>query len=410
MEHPSSSDRDPRRLLLVEDDVDQAHLLKFLLEAGGSLAVTLAQDGLRAMQFLEESDWDLLITDINLPGAGGIEVVEASRRLRPELPILATTGYTGPEYGDRARERGADAVLIKPLDRDDLLHHVETLLASRDGAPGVSADLSPPPHAEDPPESEQNVLVLSVRPGDAEAGCGGAILAHVERGDQVVLLHLARIPPLPEMGSPSGRAPASTAASETVGGSESDQATDQVSHEESDSASDRDREAIKGAGRRLGARTFITAREDPGEEARADLVRLVAGAIVELRPDVLYLPTTHHPLLRHQTVHEAAIAAATDVPAILAYDPGDASSSFAPELFVTLGETRMDEKLRVTSGYDHWGINRLQSGAIRASAAFWARYTDGSLAEGLEVVRDGSSPLPFTSSPRHPVGDVEETE
>jgi CheY-like chemotaxis protein len=376
MEHPSTSDRDPRRLLLVEDDVDQAHLVKYLLEADGTLAVTLAQDGLRAMQLLEESDWDLLITDINLPGADGIEVVEASRRLRPELPILATTGYTGPEYGARARERGADAVLIKPLDRDDLLHHVETLLGDGHESREASATLASPPQGDDPPGSAQGVLVISVRPGDAEVGCGGAILAHIQRGDRVVLLHLAGNPPLPGMGTMSGGDPAS------------------------DGDSDRDREAIQAAGRLLGARTFITSLQDPGEETQADLVRLVAGAIGELRPDVLYLPTAHHPLLRHQTVSRAANAAATDVPTILAYDPGDASPSFTPELFVTLGEDRMDEKLRVTSGYDHWGISRLQSEAVRASAAFWARYTDGSLAEGLEVIR-ASPDSPFPSVPRH---------
>jgi CheY-like chemotaxis protein len=403
MDYPSSPDRDPKRLLLVEDDVDQAHLVKYLLEADGTLTVTLAQDGLRAMQLLEESDWDLLITDINLPGADGIEVVEASRRLRPELPILATTGYTGPEYGARARERGADAVLIKPLDRDDLLHHVEILLAgrtgSREASPTVSAD--PPgggPPAEDPPESEKSVLVLSARPGDAEVGCGGAILAHIQRGDRVVLLHLSGSPSRTEMGATLGRDPASAIASEKDHGSESDL------------ASDRDREAIKAAGRRLGARTFITSLEDSGEEAQAGLVRLVAGAIGELRPDVLYLPTAHHPLVRHQTVHRVANEAATDVPTILAYDPGDASPSFAPELFVTLEETRMDEKLRAALGYERWGIDRLQPGAIRASAAFWARYADSSLAEGLEVIRATSDSLPFNSSLRHPDRDVEESE
>jgi len=409
MEHPSSPHRDPRRLLLVEDDVDQAHLLKYLLEAGGTLTVTLAQDGLRAMQFLEESDWDLLITDINLPGAGGIEVVEASRRLRPALPILATTGYTGPEYGAKARERGADAVLIKPLDRDDLLRNVETLLANRNVSREASATLASPPQGEDPPESEQSVLVLSVRPGDAEVGCGGAILAHIQRGDRVVLLHLARSPGLPDTTRASERDPDSATPAEPDRDSASDPASDPASDQASDRASDQDREAIKAAGRRLGARTFITAREDPGEEAQADLVRLVAGAIGELRPDVLYLPTAHHPLPRHQVVNRAANAAANDVPIILAYDPGDASPSFAPELFVPLGETRMDEKLRVTSGYDHWGIRRLQPEAVHASAAFWSRYTDGSLAEGLELVRGASSSLPFTSSPRHPFRGVEET-
>jgi len=441
MDHPSGPDRDPKRLLLVEDDVDQAHLVKYLLEADGTLTVTLAQDGLRAIRFLEESDWDLLITDINLPGADGIEVVEAAQRLRPGLPILATTGYTGPEYGARARERGADAVLIKPLDRDDLLHHIGILLARRNEGGEASPTLSDdsrgdgPPGA-GPPESERSVLVLSVRPGDAEVGCGGAILAHIQRGDRVVLLHLARSPTLPGMIRTSGPGPgpvptpvpgpgpapgpapgpgpeppvASAEASGERPRSMSDPESDRASNRASNRASDEDREAIKAAGRRLGARTFITSLEDWGTEGQGELVRLVAGAIGELRPDVLYLPTARHPLPRHQTVNRAANEAAVDVPTILAYDPGDASPSFAPELFVPLGESQMEEKLRVTSGYGKWGIDRLQPLAIRASATFWARYADGSLAEGLEVIRASPDPLPFHSPPRHPSRNFEETE
>ena len=357
MDIPPDPDREPRRILLVEDDVDQAHLVKYLLEAGGTFSVTLAQDGLRAVQLLEESDWDLLITDLNLPGADGIEVVGASRRLRPNLSILATTGYTGPEYGARAREQGADAVLIKPLDRDDLLQQVESLLVSR--TPANTPALF---------ESGRSVLVLSVRPGDAEAGCGGTLLAHSRRGDQVVLLHLS-------------------------GGSNPD----------------RDREIIQTAGRRLGTRTFITSPYDSGEEARSDLVRLVTSAIGELQPDILYLPTVHHPHPRHRAVSWAASATATDVPIVLAYDPGDATPSFAPDLFAPLEKTGLEEKLNVTSGYECWELHRLQPMAIQASAAFWARYSDGALAEGFEVVRGTSdlSALPFP--PQRAASGVEET-
>lgn len=359
----------PRRLLLVEDDVDQAHLVKYLLEAEGTLSVTLAQDGLRAVQLLEESDWDLLITDLNLPGADGIEVMVASRRLRPDLSILATTGYTGPEYGARARERGADAVLIKPLDRDDLLHHVESLLVSRTPAPDPPTDPESRPVTAPPSvESERSVLVLSVRPGDAEAGCGGALLAHSRRGDQVVLFHFS-------------------------GGSDPD----------------RDRRIIESAGRRLGARTFITSPTDSGENARSELVHLVTSAIGELRPDILYLPTSQHPHPRHRAVSRAASAAATDVPIILAYDPGDASPSFAPGLFAPLETTGLEEKLEITSGYEPWGSHRLQPMAIRASAAFWGRYSDGALAEGFEVVRGASDLAAVLFPPPRATSGTEET-
>jgi CheY-like chemotaxis protein/LmbE family N-acetylglucosaminyl deacetylase len=372
MDLPSNPDHPRKRILLVEDDVDQAHLVKFLLEENGALGVTLAQDGLSAVRLLEERDWELLITDINLPGADGVEVVEASRRLRPDLPILATTGYTGPEYGARARDRGADAVLIKPLDRDDLLHHVHVLLAGKRaevvGGPEPTLERG----ADDPRSpagSERDVLVLSVRPGDAEVGCGGTLLAHSRGGDRVVLLHLS-------------------------GGPHATEAVEE---------SERHRETIKAAGIGLGARTFIATADGSGEEALLELGRLVSGAIGELRPDILYLPTVHHHLPRHRAVNHAGCEAGTDVPTILAYDPGDATPAFAPEFFVPLPETRLREKLEITAGYEPWGFDHLQPAAIRSASSFWARFAGGTPAEGLEVLKgtpEGPSYSPVEGEPR----------
>lgn len=373
MDLPSNLDHARKRILLVEDDVDQAHLVKFLLEEDGALGVTLAQDGLSAVRLLEERDWELLITDINLPGADGIEVVEASRRLHPGLPILATTGYTGPEYGARARDRGADAVLIKPLERDDLLHHVHVLLS---GERAEAAEGTEPTLVErganatrSPAGSGRDVLALSVRPGDAEVGCGGALLGHSREGDRVVLLHLS--------GGPH---------------------TSEVMEE-----AERNRETIKAAGVRLGARTFIATADGPGEEALLELGRLVSGAIGELRPDILYLPTAHHHLPRHRAVNHAGCEAGTDVPTILAYDPGDATSAFAPEFFVPLPESRLREKLEITAGYEPWGFDHLQPAAIRSASSFWARFAAGTPAEGLEVLKgtpEGPSYSPVEGEPR----------
>jgi CheY-like chemotaxis protein/LmbE family N-acetylglucosaminyl deacetylase len=362
--HTQTPETGPRRVLLVEDDVDQAHLVKFLLEQDGSLSVTLVQDGIRAIQLLRDGPWDLLITDLNLPGADGIQVVEASRRHRPHLPILATTGYTGPEYGARARQQGADGLLLKPVDRDALLQSVRELLAKPAGG---TPQATPTPEPAAGGGKHREVLVIGVRPGDAEAGCAGSILAHRRSGDRLTVLHLAS-----ELGDPSE-------SGDPEGG---DAALD-----ESDGA----RDAIRSAGRLLGVRLMVTPQEGPGPEAEDELRRFVERTVRELHPDVLYIPTEHHRHPRHRAVHAAALAGADGVPTVLAYDPGDASPDFTPDRFIPLGDEELEGKVAATACYRAWSLPRLEEESVRTGAAFWGRYAQGHPVEALEVIREGGA-------------------
>lgn len=340
---------EPARILLVEDDLDQAHLLKFLLEDEGKYVVTLAQDGLRGSALVREEEWDLVITDLNLPGAHGMTVVEAARRHHPNLPVLATTGYSGPEYAKRAREEGADDVLLKPLDRDDLLLRVETLLSVSD-RPRPPA---PPPEAE-AEEDLLRVLALSVRPGDAEAGCGGALLKHRDRGDRVVLLTL--------------------------------------SHGAEGPAGEARRDEAKAAGRKLGLRFFVGnagSGETPLEE---DLARLVGGALKEIRPDILYLPTPHHPDPSFRTVYDTVLGQDALPEAIFAFDAGDGGPEFHPDVFIPLDDL-VDRKVEALASFSPDGAEHLAEDRIVTSGRFWGRHVEEEAAEALERVRGTRDPF-----------------
>lgn len=341
-----SSDTPVRRILLVEDDLDQAHLVKFLLEDGGRYAVTLAQDGVRGTHLATERRWDLVVTDLNLPGVDGIQVLEASLRKHPDTPVLATTGYTGPEYADQAMHKGAAHVLIKPLQRDELLGKVEELI----GRARVQAEK---PHVVDEDSTARavtsfRVLAIGVRPGDVEAGCGGLLARHRDDEDRVVVLTLSH-----GSGGEEGR---------------------------------RRREEAKEAGRSMGVRFFVGnagSGDDPLEE---DLRRLVEGAVHEIRPDIIYIPTRHHPDPSFRVVHEAAVAASREGGVILAYDPGDGSPEFRPGVFVPIPAT-LEEKLRVLQTFDPEDGGYLDPESVHVSAKFWSRHASGRSAEPLEVVR-----------------------
>ena len=344
---PPASTSPGSRILLVEDDLDQAHLVKFLLEDQGRYVVTHAQDGVRGIQLATDHSWDLVITDLNLPGIDGIAVLEASRGRHPETPVLAVTGYTGPEYADQALHKGAAHVLIKPLQAEELRAKVDSLVNAR------LVPTADPIHTDNgdgelEPHSPSRVMAVSVRPGDAEAGCGAQLIRHREKGDRVILLTLT--------------------------------------HGAAGEEGERRSEEARQAGRRMGIRFFVGNAGSGDDSLEFDVRRLLRGAINEVRPDLLYVPTAHHADPTFRAVHETVLREQAKVGTVFAYDPGDGSPQFRPEVFAPIGSTLQD-KLDLLRTFDPRDGSHLSVDQARTAASFWARYAHGEPAEALELIR-----------------------
>ena len=121
------------RVLVVEDNVDAADTLRDALELEG-LAVTLAGDGAAALAAAREAPPDLVICDIGLPGEldgyGVARAIRADPALR-DTPLVALTGYAGPEDRARAREAGFDRHFGKPTPIEELLGAIEAVVRDR---------------------------------------------------------------------------------------------------------------------------------------------------------------------------------------------------------------------------------------------------------------------------------------
>jgi FixJ family two-component response regulator len=72
-----------------------------------------------------------LITDVEMPGMGGLELVRRLRGLEPELPVIVVSAAADPGVRLRAMQGGARVYLPKPVDHDLLLQHVAALIAGR---------------------------------------------------------------------------------------------------------------------------------------------------------------------------------------------------------------------------------------------------------------------------------------
>lgn len=112
------------RVILLDDNPDMLVTMKVLLEDGGVEVVTCmhAAEAFRAQR---EQPADMLVTDIFMPDADGLEVIQQFRRLWPATRIVAMSGgglKVKTDYLETAREAGADIALRKPVDPAELLH------------------------------------------------------------------------------------------------------------------------------------------------------------------------------------------------------------------------------------------------------------------------------------------------
>jgi len=118
------------RILIVEDDADLRVVVgRALTRAGHS--VVEAEDGAKALDDLGAGDYDLVFTDLEMPGRTGLEVIRASKESHPEMPVIATSGKGRPVAValDLARRCGADAVIAKPFKLSMMVSLTERVLA-----------------------------------------------------------------------------------------------------------------------------------------------------------------------------------------------------------------------------------------------------------------------------------------
>lgn len=114
------SDERETRLLVVDDDAQLLDLLQDTLTSIG-YGVEGASDGVEALQKLRGGQYDLMITDIRMPGMDGISLLKKVRRYYPRLPVLFITGLTTPEIIGQV---SADGFLAKPF----RISHIEELI------------------------------------------------------------------------------------------------------------------------------------------------------------------------------------------------------------------------------------------------------------------------------------------
>lgn len=114
-------------VLVVDDNSDMRFLLKNLLLNNGYLIDT-ADNGLTALQKIEEGNYDLVLLDIRLPKINGLSVLKKVKENNPDLKVVIITAYSNISNRTNALINGADSYFTKPFDNSFLLEKISEII------------------------------------------------------------------------------------------------------------------------------------------------------------------------------------------------------------------------------------------------------------------------------------------
>ncbi len=117
------------KILIIEDEpAIRRVLMKILSEENDSYLVEEAEDGLSGMEKIKNTDYDLILCDIKMPKMDGVELLEATKKIKPEIPIVMISGHGDMETAINTMRLGAFDYISKPPDLNRLLNTVRNAL------------------------------------------------------------------------------------------------------------------------------------------------------------------------------------------------------------------------------------------------------------------------------------------
>jgi LmbE family N-acetylglucosaminyl deacetylase/CheY-like chemotaxis protein len=337
----TNSNHDERRgrILVVEDDLVVGRFLTQLLGTRGGFDVTHTPDPADALRRVSTQAWDLVLTDVEMPGMTGLELLQALRRVAPDLPVVVLTAHASLDNAVSALRDRADEFLQKSVPPEQLLASVSALIAKGRAARQAA---------------RQAVLAIGAHPDDVEIGAAGALAAHRGMGHEVSILTLSR-------GARGG--------------------TESTREGESELA------ALA-----LGANLFLEDLQDTRIGEGDPTIGAISRVVESVRPTVIYTHSLHDVHQDHRNTHRAAMVAARDVGRVYCFQSPSATVDFRPTHFVTIDD-QLERKLLAIRAFASQVQVRayLMPDLIESTARYWSRYGEGRYAEAFEVIRDSGT-------------------
>jgi DNA-binding NtrC family response regulator len=120
------------QILIVDDEVDMLALLAMIITDKSTHKATTTNNPLEIPKLIQEGAFDLLITDLKMPGMDGIELIAEVRKIDKAIPILIITAYGSVESAEDAIHKGAYDYITKPFRKEQILIAINRALEWKD--------------------------------------------------------------------------------------------------------------------------------------------------------------------------------------------------------------------------------------------------------------------------------------
>jgi len=116
------------RILVIDDEPDMLMLLRMIIEDNTNYEVETTNNPAEGLKMLTEEAYDLVISDLKMPGMDGLELFDELRKMSPDIPVIIITAYGSPEAADEALKKGVADFITKPFRKDTILFTMNRVL------------------------------------------------------------------------------------------------------------------------------------------------------------------------------------------------------------------------------------------------------------------------------------------
>jgi len=118
----------PERILVVDDELDMLMLLRMIIEDNTDYEVETTNNPSEALKMFSEKEYNLVISDLKMPGMDGVELFDELIQMKPGAPVIIITAYGSLETADDAMKKGVSDFITKPFRKDSILFTIKRVL------------------------------------------------------------------------------------------------------------------------------------------------------------------------------------------------------------------------------------------------------------------------------------------
>ncbi len=118
----------PEKILIVDDEPDMLVLLSMIIKSRTPYEVITTSNPFEALEWVKKGGYDLVITDLKMPGVGGMEILKTIRDYDSDVPVIIITAYGTIESATEAMSKDAFDFITKPFKKEQILFTIEKAL------------------------------------------------------------------------------------------------------------------------------------------------------------------------------------------------------------------------------------------------------------------------------------------